>query len=185
MFSTLKPSFSSTIAPGAEAPKRSIPSTSPSLPTHFHQPSVAPGSTASRAVHARGSTCSLYSGVCASKSSMHGIDTTRTRVPSAASDLAASSVCATSAPVEIRISSGSCAAAPSVRGLASHSTYAPRSSCCALAYSERSSTSMFWRESASATGPSSRSSATRHATTVSLASHGRMNHSVGIARNAV
>ncbi len=42
---------------------------------------------------------------------------------------------------------------------------------------------MFWRESSSATGPSARSSATRQATAVSLASAGRITHSSGIARS--
>jgi hypothetical protein len=58
MFSDVKPSFSSTVVPGADAPKRSSPSTSPSMPTHFHQLIVAPGSTARRARTARGSTSS-------------------------------------------------------------------------------------------------------------------------------
>ncbi len=45
--SALKPSSFSTVGPGADAPKRSSPITSPCRPTHFHQPSGAPASTAS------------------------------------------------------------------------------------------------------------------------------------------
>src|SRR5580700_1448319 len=45
--STPKPRFLRTMAPGAEAPKRSRPMTSPWRPTCFHQPSVAPASMAS------------------------------------------------------------------------------------------------------------------------------------------
>src|ERR1019366_4440595 len=179
MFSVLKPSSFSTVVPGAEAPKRSRPSTSPSLPTHFHQLMLAPGSTARRAVLTRGSTCSRYCSLCASKSSMQGIETTRTRGPSAAIAFAAASVEPTSAPVAIRISSG----APSPV-LESHSTYPPCSSPSAGAVSERSSVSTFWRESSRATGPSSRSSATFQAMEVSLASAGRMTHRRGIARRA-
>ena len=54
----VNPSFSSTVVPGAEAPKRSRPRTSPSRPTHFHQLIVAPGSTARRGLTAGGSTSS-------------------------------------------------------------------------------------------------------------------------------
>src|SRR4029077_14766326 len=72
MFSAVKPSSFNTVVPGAEAPKRSSPSTSPSLPTHFHQLIVAPGSTASRALAACGSTSSRYSSGWDSNSSMHG-----------------------------------------------------------------------------------------------------------------
>ncbi len=113
MFSLVKPSSFSTVLPGAEAPKRSRPSTSPSLPTHFHQPIVAPGSTARRARTDRGSTSSRYSCACASNSSTHGIETTRTRLPCVASSRPAVSVSGTSAPVAIRMISGSAAASES------------------------------------------------------------------------
>ena len=45
----MKPNFSSTVAPGADAPKRSMPKTSPRSPTQRCQPSVTPASIASRA----------------------------------------------------------------------------------------------------------------------------------------
>src|SRR4029077_1393965 len=75
MFSALKPSSFNTVVPGAEAPKRSRASTSPCVPTHFHQLIVAPGSIARRAVTAGGSTSWRYSWLWASKSSMQGIET--------------------------------------------------------------------------------------------------------------
>ncbi len=56
--STLKPSCSSTVPPGADAPKRSIEIESPSSPTHLLQPSATPASTESRAFTSGGSTSS-------------------------------------------------------------------------------------------------------------------------------
>src|SRR5438034_651608 len=56
--STLKPSFSSTVAPGAEAPKRSSESASPWSPIQRSQPRRTPGSTESRARTSGGSTSS-------------------------------------------------------------------------------------------------------------------------------
>ena len=63
--------------------------------------------------------------------------------------------------------------------------YAPRSAPSAGATSERSSVGTFWRVSASATGPPSRSSAIRHAIEVSFASPGRTYQRFGIARSAM
>ena len=105
--------------PGADAPKCSIEIESPWSPTHLLQPSSTPGSTESRARTSGGSTSSRYSAGCSSKSSQHGIETTRTAVPSAAILRPASSVSPTSAPVAIRIRSG--------EADDSHSVYAPRS----------------------------------------------------------
>ena len=55
--SGVKPNFSSTSSPGAEAPKSSRETTSPS-PTQRLQPKLAAASTASRAGTAGGSTWS-------------------------------------------------------------------------------------------------------------------------------
>ena len=65
------------------------------------------------------------------------------------------------------------------------SVYAPRSAPSAGATSERSSVGSFWRESASATGPPSRSSAIRHAIDVSFASPGRTYQRFGIDRSVM
>src|SRR6185437_1425690 len=51
--SAVKPKCASNSAPLPEAPKRSMPSTRPSMPTKRHQDSVAPASTASRRRTAR------------------------------------------------------------------------------------------------------------------------------------
>src|SRR5579884_691584 len=56
--STLKPRRSSTVVPGAEAPKRSRATESPWSPTHCFQPSATPGSTERRARTSGGSTSS-------------------------------------------------------------------------------------------------------------------------------
>src|SRR5579863_7472607 len=107
-FSAVNPSSFITVGPGAEAPKRSSPITSPFEPTYFHQPSVAPASTANLGTPA-GSTLALYSADCASKSFQLGKLTTRARMPSAASSLAASTAGQTSEPVPIKITCGSAA----------------------------------------------------------------------------
>ncbi len=58
-FSAVKPSFSMTVGPGAEAPKRpSMPIASPSSPTQRCHPSVTPASTETRARTDGGSTSS-------------------------------------------------------------------------------------------------------------------------------
>src|SRR5208337_1801010 len=75
-FSAVNPSSFITTGPGAEAPKRSNPTTSPLVPTYFHQPSVAPASTASLGTPA-GSTLALYSAACSSKIFQLGMLTTR------------------------------------------------------------------------------------------------------------
>src|SRR5207244_9066970 len=56
--SRLKPNCSSTVFPGAEAPKCSSEIESPWSPTHRFQPSPTPGSTDSRAFTSGGSTSS-------------------------------------------------------------------------------------------------------------------------------
>lgn len=50
--STLIPSFSATTAPGAEAPKRSIPTLAPVEPTMSDQPKVTPASMLTRGMSA-------------------------------------------------------------------------------------------------------------------------------------
>ena len=71
-FSGVKPYSAMTIAPGAEAPKRSTETTSPCAPTQRSQPSETPASTPRRASTSGGSTESRYSSVCSAKSSQHG-----------------------------------------------------------------------------------------------------------------
>jgi hypothetical protein len=55
-FSALKPSSRMTTSPGADAPKRSSPTTSPAGPAIDSQPSIAPASTVTRAADSGGST---------------------------------------------------------------------------------------------------------------------------------
>src|SRR6266702_5599791 len=105
-FSAVNPSSAIAFDPGAEAPNRSRPITSPSRPTSFHQPIGDPASTASRGTPA-GSTLALYSAVCSSKISQLGKLTTRAAMPSAASSLAASTHGHTSEPVPISTILGS------------------------------------------------------------------------------
>ena len=66
-----------------------------------------------------------------------------------------------------------------------HSVYAPRSAPSAGATAVRSRVGSFWRLSASATGPSVRSSAIRQAIDVSFASAGRTTQRFGIARRLI
>ena len=55
---------------------------------------------------ALGRTVSLYSALCSSKSSIHGMETTRTFVPSASSSALAFTASSTSEPLAMRITSG-------------------------------------------------------------------------------
>src|SRR5713226_3612922 len=71
--SGVNPKCSSTVWPGADAPKCSIEIESPSSPTHCLHPSATPASTESRAFTSGGSTSSRYSRGWDSKSSQHGI----------------------------------------------------------------------------------------------------------------
>ncbi len=153
MFSDAEAELLEHVGPGAEAPKRSRPSTSPPLPTHFHQPCSRParppgGRRPRGAARRRGTPAA-------------GLRRARRRAsrrrasacPRRPARGAASSVGATSVPVAIRISWSGCSPAPASRE--SHSTYPPRSSSAAGASSPaRSSTGAPWRESSSATGPS-------------------------------
>ena len=78
----------------------------------------------------------------------------------------------------MRISSGSPPPA------ASRSTYPPRAHALARLLGRAREHGSFWRVSASATGPSRRSTASAQAAAVSFASPGRTNHRFGIARRA-
>src|ERR1035437_1479004 len=100
MLSAPNPNSAITFFPGADAPNLSIPITSPSNPTYFHQPSVEPASTARLGTPA-GSTLDLYSTDCSSKIFQLGKLTTRARIPSAASSFAASRHGQTSLPAPI------------------------------------------------------------------------------------
>merc|ERR1711924_19405 len=76
------PNFSYKTGPGALAPKVSTPMDLPLSPTHFSHPKVLPASILTRAVTDDGKIDSLYSSLCASKISQHGIEITRTLFPS-------------------------------------------------------------------------------------------------------
>ena len=81
-FSGVKPNSASTVAPGADAPKWSMPDrrrrrSAPSRRSRRPRPRAS-GTSA-------GSTCSRYSSGCAAKRSHDGIDTTRTDSPSSRS----------------------------------------------------------------------------------------------------
>ena len=102
-FSFVKPNFSKSFAAGADAPKPFIVTVAPSRPTYLPQPKSAAASTATRARTSCGRTLSLYSALCASKSSWHGMETTRTSMPCAASSFCASMARLTSEPVPIRM----------------------------------------------------------------------------------
>ena len=91
---------------GAEAPKVSMPMTTPLDPTYLSHPRVEPASRDTLAVTSRGSTDALYSGLCSSNSSQQTMDTTRTPLPSSRSTLAAFSTISTSEPVDRRMTSG-------------------------------------------------------------------------------
>ena len=164
MCSALKPSFSSTVVPGAEAPKRSSrarrrgrrPSaTSSARPRLDRQPRRG-----RRRQH-------LLAVVLALR--LRRVPCTASRRPERGglarrAALAASNAAPTSTPVAIRITSGvATAARPTAR---------TRRAARAVggATSARSSTGTFWRESSSATGPSSRSSAIARPARVSFAS---------------
>src|SRR4030095_8428121 len=72
---------------------------------YFHQPSVAPISTAMRGTPG-GSTPSLYDDVWRSNTVVEGIETTRTAMPSSASCCCALSASCTSEPVAMITTSG-------------------------------------------------------------------------------
>src|SRR5581483_3661381 len=103
----VNPSCSSTVFPGADAPKRpSMPMESPSSPTQRRQPSVTPASTESRDRISGGSTSSRYAWSCASNRSHDGMLTTRARTPWSARSACASTHSVTSEPVPMRMTSG-------------------------------------------------------------------------------
>src|SRR6185436_14233866 len=101
MFSAVKPKNLKSAAAGADSPKRSRPTTAPrgssAAPTYLRQPSVAPASTATRGIPG-GNTLARYSGFSASNTRVHGIETTRAAIPSAASASRAPIAGATSEP---------------------------------------------------------------------------------------
>src|SRR5262249_51423035 len=74
------PNFFCSSFSGADAPNVFMPMTRPALPTYRSHPNVDACSTATRAVTDGGRTLSRYSGVCRSKISHDGIDTTRARM---------------------------------------------------------------------------------------------------------
>lgn len=79
--STFMPSSSRTCAPGAEKPKRLMPTASPWQPRYFHQRSVTPASTETLFAQEGGSTLSRYSADCLSKRKKLGMETTRIPSP--------------------------------------------------------------------------------------------------------
>ncbi|ENO90399.1 Permease protein PstA [Thauera linaloolentis 47Lol = DSM 12138] len=83
---------------GADSPKRSMPTTSPSRPTYLRQPSVTPASTATRG-RPLGSTPAFQASSWRSKTLVLGMETTRTAMPSPASVFCAETANATSEPV--------------------------------------------------------------------------------------
>ena len=103
--------------------------------------------------------------------------TTRAAMPGVPSRSAASTASPTSEPVAISVT------ASRRRGLAQH--VARRAAASRGAKSAgRSSTAVFWRQSAISVGPSLRSSASPHAAAVSRPSAGRTTSRLGIARSA-
>ena len=103
--STVMPKCGNSASAGALAPKVSMPTTAPSRPTYLRQKSVTPASIATRFLHQPGSTLSRYSSGCASKTFVHGIETTRTATPWSASTRIACIARSTSDPVAMRIAS--------------------------------------------------------------------------------
>src|SRR5207302_4331023 len=101
--SGVNPRFSSTTFPGAEAPKRLMPTTSSAQRS---QPNGDAASTASLGTSG-GSTASRYDSSWASNSSQEGNDTTLVAMPEAFRRPAASTQTWTSLPVPTNTTSGS------------------------------------------------------------------------------
>src|ERR1051325_2584215 len=120
----VKPNFSITIFPGADAPNRSIPMISPLSPVYLCQPRGNPASTAIRRRSDGGSTESRYSGGWVSNNSQLGIDTSRARTLCCRSFSCASTISDSSDPVAMSMISG-------LPSGASLKTYAPPRSPCA------------------------------------------------------
>src|ERR1039457_4187051 len=104
------------------------------------------------------------------------MDTVRTPISFSVNFWPAAMIKLTSDPVAIRMMSG-------LPSGTSAKTYAPRRKPSAAANRLRSSVGTSCRVKISATGRFRVSTATRHATVVSFASHGRMTINRGIARN--
>src|SRR5258708_15242792 len=100
--STVNPKCLNSAPAGADSPKVSMPTTaalgSSTAPTYFLQPSVTPASTATLGTP-RGNTAARYAAFCRSNKLVHGIDTTRTAMPSFARASRAPSPKLTSDPV--------------------------------------------------------------------------------------
>mmetsp|Transcript_41834 Transcript_41834/g.97989 ORF Transcript_41834/g.97989 Transcript_41834/m.97989 type:complete len:208 (-) Transcript_41834:1535-2158(-) len=167
---TVIPFSSYTSSPGAERPKESTPCT---LSANLYHGRVTPASHATVFdFMAAGSTDSMYSADWRSKSSMQGIETTRTPAPSSA---AASTAIESSEPAPIMIASSSAVSLTIV--------YAPilvpaRLSAAGIL----ASTGRFWRERMSAVGPVLRSIEWTYAAAVSSASPGRITSRLGMRR---
>ena len=140
--------------------------TAPPSPTYRSQPSVDACSIATRAFTAGGSTSSRYSCGWRSKSSQHGMLTTRALMPSRRARLGRRARGATSEPVASRITSG-------LPSAASASTYAPFATPAAGANTERSSVGRVCRDRISADGSCVQAAAKiRQVSTTSFASAG-------------
>ena len=78
----------------------------PCSPTQRVQPKVAPASIETRALISCGRTAARYVSSCSSKSSHHGIETTRAGIFCVASSFCTARARLTSEPVAIRIARG-------------------------------------------------------------------------------
>src|SRR5690606_23031958 len=98
MASAEKPKCLNNTSAEAEAPNRSRPMVSPSLPTKRSHPRVTPASTETLSTSS-GSSSARKAASCFSNSSTHGIETTSAPMPFVSSSFAQSSATATSDPV--------------------------------------------------------------------------------------
>ena len=105
-FSTVKPKCLNNSLAGPDAPNPSIDKDFPLRPTYLPQPKEERASTEIRFSTEAGSTLSRYSLLCISKTSIDGMETTRTALPSALKISAAFSASSTSEPVAMKMSSG-------------------------------------------------------------------------------
>ncbi|AGA21295.1 Permease protein PstA [Bacillus subtilis subsp. subtilis str. BSP1] len=117
-FGTEKPYSLMMVSPGADAPNRSMPRTSPSSPVYLPHPNDEPISIARRFFTSAGRTSFLYSSDCFSKRSIEGMLTTETSIFSFANSACASIARPTSDPEAMRRASG-------VSFLDLETTYAP------------------------------------------------------------
>ena len=94
------------ILAGADSPKVSIVTYSPSRPTYLPHESEEPASIATLALTFLGRTLFLYSSDCLSKISIQGIEITLASIPSGAKSFCASIASKTSEPLAISNTSG-------------------------------------------------------------------------------